>query len=245
MHPLIGITCSRVTGGAWSSYDAGHYMNYAFKEYCDSVLYFGAAPLLIPIEQNTGTLDSILQKLDGLLISGGPDLHPRYYKEEPQKDLGDIDEPADQMELAIAEKAVEKNIPVLAICRGIQVLNVAMDGSLYQDIPSQVEGSINHVQTAAKNVNTHEIVIEKNTRLHSIFRDDRIWVNGKHHQAIKRLATGLKTSARSLDGIIEAVEIPDKAFVLGVQWHPEGTWENDKHSRALFKAFVDAAGMRA
>jgi putative glutamine amidotransferase len=241
MRPLIGITCSRVIGGAWGIYSLGHFMDYTFDDYSRSIQYGGGAPLLIPVAQNRDTLRTILDKLDGLLLSGGPDINPRFYGEQPLAGLGEIDEDLDRMELEIAGMAFQKDLPILAICRGIQVLNVSLGGTLYQDMPNQVQGSINHTQTADKGTNTHSISIEIKTSLHRIFKRKEIWVNGKHHQAIKDLAPGLTVSAKASDGIIEAVEHHKKQFVMGVQWHPEGTWRDDPYSRKLFRAFVEAS----
>jgi len=238
MRPLIGITCSRVIGGAWGLYSPGHFMDYTFNEYSEAIQYCEGAPLLIPIAQNRETLRTILDRLDGLLLSGGPDINPRFYGEQPLAGLGEIDEDLDRMELQIAKMALQKDLPVLAICRGIQVLNVSQGGTLYQDIPTQVQESINHTQKADRKINTHSIRIEANSYLYNIFRRKQIWVNGKHHQAIKDLAPSLIISARASDGVIEAVEHPEKKFVIGVQWHPEGTWKDDPYSRKLFQAFI-------
>jgi putative glutamine amidotransferase len=241
MRPLIGITCSRVIGGAWGLYSPGDFMDYTFDDYSHAIQYCGGAPVLIPVAQNKETLLTILERLDGLLLSGGPDINPRFYGEEPLEGLGEIDEGLDRMELEAARLAFQKELPTLAICRGIQVLNVSLGGTLYQDISTQVKESINHSQKADKSINTHSIRIEEKTLLHNIFKRREIWVNGKHHQAIKDLAPGLIISAKAKDGIIEAMEHPKKKFILGVQWHPEGTWKEDLYSKKLFRAFVQAS----
>jgi putative glutamine amidotransferase len=240
MRPLIGITCSREVGGAWGLYSPGHFMDYTYDDYSQAIHYCGGASVLIPVAQNLDALRTVLDRLDGLLLSGGPDINPRFYGEEPLAGLGEIDEGLDRMELEAARIAFQKNLVIFAICRGIQVLNVALGGTLYQDIGSQVQESINHTQKAGKNINTHSIKVERKTILYNILRRREIWVNGKHHQAIKDLAPGLIVSARASDGIIEAIEYPKKKFVLGVQWHPEGTWEEDAYSKKLFRAFIQA-----
>jgi len=241
MRPLIGITCSREVGGAWGLYSTGHFMDYTYDEYSRAIHYGGGAPVLIPVAQTHDTLLTILDRLDGLLLSGGPDINPRFYGQEPLAGLGEIDEDLDRMELEAARMAFQKDLPIFAICRGIQVLNVSLGGTLYQDIGSEIQESINHTQKADKSVNTHSIRVEKRTNLYSLLGRREIWVNGKHHQAIKDLAPGLIVSAKSRDGIIEAVEYSGKKFVLGVQWHPEGSWEKDPYSKRLFRAFVEAA----
>jgi putative glutamine amidotransferase len=241
MKPLIGITCSRTVGGAWGQYSLGHFMDYIYEEYCQAILSCGGAPVIIPVTQDTETFKTVFDRLDGLLLSGGPDVNPKFYGEQPLPTLGEVDEGLDQLEMEAARFAFRKNLPILGICRGIQVLSVSQGGALYQDIPSQVRDSIGHAQKADKSVLTHSIRIERGSRLYNIFKKKEIWVNGKHHQAIKDLAKGFVISAYATDGIIEAIEYPSKKFVIGVQWHPEGTWENDVYSKRLFRAFVQAA----
>jgi gamma-glutamyl-gamma-aminobutyrate hydrolase PuuD len=126
MNPLIGITCSRVTGGAWGLYSLGHFMDYTFNEYSEAIAHFGGAPVLIPVAQTTATLEAILGRVNGLLLSGGPDIHPRAYGEQPIEGLGEVDEGLDRMELEAARISLRRDIPLLAICRGIQTLNVTL-----------------------------------------------------------------------------------------------------------------------
>ncbi|MCU0597004.1 MAG: gamma-glutamyl-gamma-aminobutyrate hydrolase family protein [Desulfobacterota bacterium] len=240
-RPLIGITCSRTTGGAWGIYSLGHFIEYTYAEYSQAILDAEGAPLIVPLSQDKTSLESILSSLQGLILSGGPDLHPRTYGEEPMARLDDVDDALDRFELQVARLALEKDLPLLAICRGIQVLNVSLGGTLYQDIASQVPESICHTPKVDKAVNTHAVQIEPKTRLSSIFEKKRIWVNGKHHQAVKEPAPGLTVCARAKDGVIEAVEDGERKFALGVQWHPEGTWRHDPYSRKLFRALVQAA----
>ncbi len=241
MRPLIGITCSREVGGAWGSYSPGHYMDYTFDEYSRAICDSGGAPVLIPVAQNRVSLLAIISRMDGLILSGGPDINPRFYGEEPAEGLGEIDQDLDRMELDVANIALKKDLPIFAICRGIQILNVSQGGTLYQDIKRQVPEPLNHTQKARKSANTHSVLIEKQTLLYDIVKRRKIWVNGKHHQALKDLAPGLKISAVATDGIVEAIEDPAKKFVIGVQWHPEGTWKEDTNSKKLFRAFVKAA----
>ncbi len=241
MKPLIGITCSRTVGGAWGQYSLGHFMDYTYEEYCQAILSCGGAPVILPVSQDADTFKTIFDRLDGLLLSGGPDINPASYKEQPLPGLGEVDENLDRMELEAAALALQTNLPILGICRGIQTLNVSRGGTLYQDISSQLQASLGHAQKADKSVLTHSIQIEGGTLLYDILKKKEIQVNGKHHQAIKDLAPGLTVSARAEDGIIEAVEHPLKKFVVAVQWHPEGTWKNDRSSKRLFTAFVRAA----
>jgi putative glutamine amidotransferase len=239
---LIGITCSRQIAGSWGAYDTGHPMDYAFDDYSRAVLHCGGGPVLIPTAQDDRSLPGLLDRLDGILLTGGPDVHPRFYREAPLPRLGDLDEELDRTELAVTRAALERNMPLFAVCRGIQVLNVALGGTLIQDIATQVEGAINHVQQAPKHVTTHEVRLEPGSMLAGILKRRTLQVNGKHHQAVKEVAPGLDVAARAPDRVIEAVECPDRPFVLGVQWHPEGTWRVDAPSRKLFQALVRASG---
>ena len=149
------------------------------------------------------------------------------------------------LELSVAAAALDRNLPILAICRGIQVLNVARGGTLYQDIPGLVSDAILHSQKADKSVQTHAVRVEPGSVLRGILKRAEIWVNSKHHQSVKDVAPGFRVSARAADGVIEAMEDPDRSFVLGVQWHPEGTFGTDRNSKKLFKALVNKSGQEA
>jgi len=240
-QPLIAITCSRVTGGAWGLYSLGHFMDYTFADYSLALRDAGAAPLIVPAAQDEESLKRILSAVQGLVLSGGPDVHPRFYGEEPAAGLGEVDDTLDSMELTAARIAFETDIPVLGICRGIQVLNVALGGTLYQDISSQVSDCICHTPKIDKAVPTHKVRVSAGSRLRSIMGRSEIWVNGKHHQAVRNPAPGLIITARANDGVAEALEHPKRRWMIGVQWHPEGTWREDLYSKKLFRAFVRAA----
>ena len=240
MRPLIGITCSRRVIEGWAPDSPGDRIDYTFVEYSRAIRHCGGAPVLIPIAQSRDTLQTILGQMSGLILSGGPDIHPKSYHERPLPELGEVDEELDRMELEIAKMAFQKDLPILAICRGIQVLNVSRGGTLYQDIPTQLQDSINHLQHVDKTIQTHTVCIEEKTLLHHTLRRKEIWVNGRHHQAIKDLAPDFVVGARAKDGVIEAIEDPSMRFVLGVQWHPEGMWEKDPYSRKLFRVFIRA-----
>ncbi len=244
MKPLIGITCSRILGGAWSAFSLPSFMDFAYDEYSRGILEAGGAAVLIPVAHDDDCLAAVVERMDGVLLSGGVDIHPRFYGEQPRYGLGDLDEALDRMELGICRRAMAKGLPILAICRGIQLLNVALGGSLYQDISRQVPGAINHQQNADKGTTTHLVEVEPNTPAAKIFGASSFWVNGKHHQAIKRLAGDLEVAARAPDGVIECVYHPRRPFVIGVQWHPEGTRSWDEYAQELFRAFVAAAGGR-
>jgi putative glutamine amidotransferase len=239
--PLVGITCSRITGGTWGVYSLGHFMDYTFSDYSQAVLPAGGAPVIIPAAQDRKSLKAILGSVQGIILSGGPDIHPRRYGEEPLTGLGEVDETLDRMELLAAQLAIERSLPLLGICRGMPVLNIAFGGTLYQEIAFPVPDSICHPPKADKAVNTHTIRIGAGSRLHKLFGRREIWVNGKHHQAVKELSPDLMVVARARDGVVEAVEHGRQRFTIGVQWHPEGAWREDPNSQTLFSAFVKAA----
>lgn len=241
-RPVIGITCSRSVNGRWSDYSLGHFMEFAFDAYSQAVLNCGGAPLLVPISQDKNSIAAVCSRIDGLILSGGPDINPRFYREEPRQGLMDVDEAQDRMEIELTRQAVASELPVLGICRGLQVLNVAMGGTLYQDIARQVPKACNHAPRADRGTVSHKVRIEPHTRLQSVLQRRSLWVNSKHHQAVNHPAPGLVVSAVATDGIIEALEASDQAFVIAVQWHPEGLWEKDAAARKLFKALIAAAG---
>lgn len=198
--------------------------------------------MLIPTCQERTSISELCRKLDGLVLSGGVDIHPRHYRQEPAPGLRNIDDVRDMMELELTRRAMALDLPLLAICRGIQLLNVALGGTLYQDIASRSGSSILHSPAADRDIATHTVRIQPDTILHAIVKRRTLWVNSQHHQAIHELAATLIASAHAKDHLIEAVEAPDKLFTVGVQWHPEGLWQKDAGARNLFKALVKAAG---
>jgi len=239
-RPLIGVTTSTTIGGAWSRYSAGHKMDYLYREYTRSLVLAGGAPLAVPVVGERGVLAAVLDRLDGLLLSGGPDILPARYGQDPQPGLGEVDAELDEMELTLAGLALESRLPILGICRGLQVLAVAGGGSLIQDIRAQVPGCLRHDQPADKAVCTHRVRVEEPSRLREILGRGELWVNSGHHQAVETPPPGFKVAARAADGVIESLELPGERFVLGVQWHPEGTSAWDPPSLELFKAFIRA-----
>ena len=181
-------------------------------------------------------------RLDGLLLPGGGDIMPTRYDETPHMKLGSTEPERDELELAFSRWALEEGKPVLGICRGIQVMNVAAGGSLYQDIPSQFRTRLRHATdlSLARQTIAHDIAIEPQSRLAGLVGGEPLPVNSWHHQAIKDLGGGFVVTARAADGIIEAFESPQHPFAIGVQFHPEDLYESDERVRRLFRAFVDA-----
>ncbi|MCS6775408.1 MAG: gamma-glutamyl-gamma-aminobutyrate hydrolase family protein [Chloroherpetonaceae bacterium] len=203
----------------------------------------GGMPRVLPAIADTDAVQQYLDHIDGLLLSGGDDVAPEHYGQEPHPRLGTVDPDRDAMELTLIRLALQRNLPIFAICRGIQALNVAMGGTLYQDLPSQRPSEIAHQQEEAglpRDRFSHEIDVVAGTRYRTIVGRDRIPVNSLHHQALDRVAAGLVVAARAPDGVIEAVEAPEYRYVIAVQYHPEETAPHDAAARRLFEAFVDA-----
>ena len=190
--------------------------------YYQSILKAGGTPFIIPCYNDADTLINTLEKLDGILLTGGADINPLFLGEEPVKELHGINPRRDRQELLLTRLAADRQIPILGICRGIQTMNAAFGGPLYQDIHSQMEGTrIKHSQELDRSYASHTVTIEKDTLLHNLFKADTIAVNSFHHQAVKEAAPGFRVCARATDGVIEAMESTEYKSMLGVQWHPE------------------------
>jgi putative glutamine amidotransferase len=200
----------------------------------------GLAVLLSHTERDNGFAQLSLQ-LDGLLLSGGDDVHPGRYGQELEFDNLSLSKARDDFEVGLIQAFVPTGKPILAICRGIQVLNVALGGTLLQDIPNQV-GSMHHSQSVPSTQPTHKVRILEDSRIHRIFGCNLLDVNSHHHQAIDRAAPGLKIVARSEEGVIEAVEHEDHPYMIAVQWHPERLALEIDVQKRLFADFVNACG---
>jgi putative glutamine amidotransferase len=231
MNPTIGITTGIDDKGFFS----------IRPEYTRAVLKAGGVPLLLA----PGTsVDAVLERVDGLLLSGGSDIDPAIYGEAPHP-TSQWKRERDDFELALTRAALERDKPLLAICRGQQVLNVAAGGTLVQDIPSQQPQAGPHYPKDVERWHiAHEVEVLPGTRLREIVGRDVLPVNSSHHQAVKDLGHGLRLAARARDGVIEAVESPAHRFVIGVQWHPEAMWNRDPDHQELFRSFIAAAEKR-
>jgi putative glutamine amidotransferase len=199
----------------------------------------GAIPLVVP-PMAASDLDGLVARLDGLLLAGGPDLHPSLYGAEPHDCLGPTEPPLDEFELDLVRRADHAGLPLLAICRGTQALNVARGGTLLQHLPEDVGEEIRHRQRQPGRVATHAVRVEAGSAVAEALGATELDVNSFHHQAIRDLGEGLQAVATAPDGVIEAVEATDRPFVLGVQWHAESLTAREDHQR-LFRSFVAAA----
>jgi putative glutamine amidotransferase len=197
----------------------------------------GGLPLVMPpLEEEA--IEALLDRVDGICLSGGPDLDPGGYGAEPHPALGPTEPDLDRFELAVARRADAREMPILAICRGTQALNVVRGGALHQHLP-EISSEIAHRQQLPGDQTSHPVEIDPESGLAAVLGERKIEVNSFHHQAIDRLGEGLRVSARAPDGTIEAVEDPDRPFLVGVQWHAE-TLLHRPYETALFRSFVDA-----
>ncbi len=233
----IGLTCSllELQGKA----GRGRYQNRLNQAYVDAVLRAGAAPLPLPFGREAKAMDSLLDACSGLILTGGGDIHPRYYGEGSGKDLGNVSEDRDRFEFCLFEKALGRGIPVFGICRGLQLINVAWGGTLYQDLEDQPAFERQHRQEADRRETAHKVYMEEGSLLYQVLGAEA-QVNSLHHQAIKDLAPRLKATAWSADGLIEGVEslAAEETVVFAVQWHPEELSEKAAGMAALFSLFV-------
>ena len=202
------------------------------------------APLVIPPYVKETSLRAIFKHLDGLIISGGGDVQPSFFGEEDSGMLQLVDELRDRTDLLLARWAMEENKPLLAICRGIQVLNVAAGGALIQDIPTQIPDALSHSSPVSGRPMpdvAHQVEVAANSRLANLVGEGELGVNSAHHQAIKTVGAGLNVVARASDGVIEGVEFPDHIFCIGVQWHPEVMVESCPVMLSLFEELMESA----
>lgn len=227
--PVIGVTrCSRL------------------DDYLASIERSGARPRVLEVSESPRT---VLETLDGVLLTGGGDIDPVFYGENRHQSVEDAEPGRDEFEIDLARRAMEQDLPILAICRGAQVLNVAAGGTLVQDIPTAVTTDLSHSITEPKNRVAHEIEVAADSRLHSalggaVDASCACRVNSRHHQSVGKLGQRLVASAKAPDGVVEGIEAPDAAFCVGVQWHPENFWRTGEF-KPLFDAFVDAARNRS
>lgn len=233
MKPIIGVT----------SFDGTEKVRHSVSNtYIDAVFAAGGIPAIIPVIYDEEDYDNYLDMLDGIIFTGGLDVSPLCYNENPLKEINLISSRRDKYELGLVKKAYERKMPILGICRGLQITNVALGGSLYQDINVQVSDSLGHAPRGISNDELyHSIEVKKDTKLYDIFGKEKIFVNSFHHQSIKDLGENLVVSALSEDGIIEAMEATDERFLIGLQFHPEALVKRHPEYLNIFKELVLAA----
>ncbi|PAB59022.1 gamma-glutamyl-gamma-aminobutyrate hydrolase family protein [Anaeromicrobium sediminis] len=238
-RPVIGVSGSIIIddGGRFP----GYRRSYVNEDYIQAVKMAGGMPFIIPMTDDEELIRMQIESIDGLILSGGHDLDPLLYGEEPLQKLGGILPERDDFDCRLVKIAMELKKPILGICRGHHILNAANGGSNYQDL-SYIEGcNIKHDQFKTSYLPTHTVDVESGTKLCDIL-GEKVMTNSFHHQAIKDVAHGFKVSARAKDGVIEAIEIDSDEFIVGVQWHPEMmAAKNNKGMLNLFKKLIEAA----
>ncbi|GAA4716372.1 gamma-glutamyl-gamma-aminobutyrate hydrolase family protein [Brevibacillus fulvus] len=250
MRPLIGICANysydeRIgTEGAMGA--RGQEWQVLADDYIKAVERAGGTPVILPITERPETLERILDLLDGVILSGGTDLDPRFYGEAPHFGLGMVDARRDAHEIVLAKKVLYgTELPILAICRGCQLLAVVSGGSLYQDLRTERPNSFNHsLPNGQKDHLSHSVTVSAQSKLHHLFADGEVMVNSFHHQAIKQAGDGFQITMQAPDGVIEGIEQSGERFVVGVQWHPEMIIDQGEVYQQLFRLFVEQASLR-
>ncbi len=239
MRPIIGLTTFSETNEKNITFNS---LNY---NYIRAVIMAGGTPVLIPVTGCDECIEDYIKLVDGIIFTGGVDLAPLYYGENPIKEVHSISAERDEYELKLFKKVYNAYIPILGVCRGMQLINVALNGTLYQDINAQLPNSLGHYpEDTRADVLYHSVKLEEDSIPFKIFKTHDIKVNSTHHQSVKDLGKGLKASAYSQDGIIEAMESisTDGQFILGVQWHPEALVVKYEEFLEMFKYFVKKCG---
>lgn len=233
MKPVIGIT---------PSIEQNETTYTVHRAHCQAVSDAGGMPVMMPFVFGT-LMKQFVRMIDGLYLTGGYDIDPHYFNEEPHPALGKINPLRDQFEIALVHAMLAVNKPILGICRGSQIINVALGGTMYQDLLAEKDGRlIQHKQQRALQYSSHAVNVDKSSLLYRIVKKETIQVNSNHHQANDVLGVNLHSVAVSEDGVIEAIERRGKPFVLGVQWHPERLLERgDVVSQKIYKSFVKEA----
>ena len=246
MKPIIGICTNYSTdekiGMMTELGFAGQDWQLLAGDYIRAVERAGGIPIIIPIVENHQTLEPILDRIDGIIFSGGSDIDPQCYGELPRYGIGRINPVRDAQEIALAKKVLyEKDFPVLGICRGIQLLTVVSGGTLYQDLRSQRPEGFNHtLNIAPKYHPTHPVDIQVGSKLYEIFGKERLGINGFNHQAVKELGKDFSATMLAPDGLVEGMELLGERFVIGLQWHPEMMIDRYPEYLAIFTSFVES-----
>lgn len=236
MRPLIGIACH-----ADFRQESGRPIYCNNRAYSHAIEQAGGIPVLIPFLDDVAALETLLVRLDGVLLSGGVDIAPERYHEEPHPMLRRTSAELDEFEFTLARWALEENMPLLGICRGMQLLNVVFGGTLYQDLDALYPGGMNHChQELPRNTISHDVFVEAGSRMEKILGTRQFGVNTLHHQAVNMPGKGVHITGRAEDGMPELMEVPAYRFVMAVQFHPEEIFMKESACANLFSAFVQA-----
>lgn len=238
MKPVIGLIGNLMLSPD-KGFFAGDFYSYVHDDYVQTVIKCGGIPLVIPVQDVDDDIIELIKRVDKVILTGGCDIDPLLYNENPIHELGQTMRIVDEFYLKVIKYCDILHKPILGICKGIQALNVAYGGTLYQDLKSQRENSIKHIQQTYKYLGSHYVHIEKDNLLYHCFKD-KVLVNSFHHQAIKDLSPSFKATAISDDGLIEGIEKKTGTYMLGVQWHPEMMITgNDEKMTVLIKEFIN------
>lgn len=235
--PMIGVS---------GSIEQDESRQFIVRDYMLAILACGGVPVLLSMDIRDDQLQACLAHLDGILLAGGWDVAPVRYNELPHPGLGQVDPLRDEFELRLIEACHRLKMPIFGICRGIQMMNVAMGGTLYQDLHTDYSKenpsrpAMLHSQTCKGHHASHQLCVDRDSMLYQILGETTIDVNSFHHQAVNRVPATLRIAAAAADGVVEAIENAAHPFFLGVQWHPELMYRKDEHSYHLFEAFVEA-----
>ena len=231
MRPVIGVM---------PLYDESKDSLWMLPGYFEGIIEAGGIPIMLPLTDHEDILNQSVEMCSGLLFTGGQDVSPELYGEVPVNDGVVCCPQRDRMEKAVLEIAMNAGKPVLGICRGLQFINAALGGTLYQDLPSEHPSDTEHHQQPPYDRTAHDVAVLHGTPLYDLLGMDRLAVNSYHHQAVKKLASGLEEMAVSEDGLTEAAFMPGYGFLWAVQWHPEFSYKTNASSRKIFRAFTEA-----
>ena len=220
--------------------DAGRESLWMLPGYMDAVAQAGGVPVMLPLTDERADLETLLELCVGILLTGGQDVSPEIYGQTALPLCGELCPARDRMERVLLTAALEREKAILGICRGMQFLNAALGGTLYQDLPAQRPSKCNHHMDAPYDRAEHTVSLVEGSPLRGLLNSASIGVNSCHHQAVRNLAPGLSVMAEAPDGVVEAVWMPGKRFVWAVQWHPEFSYYADANSREIFNAFVES-----
>ncbi|MEE9394924.1 MAG: gamma-glutamyl-gamma-aminobutyrate hydrolase family protein [Planctomycetota bacterium] len=238
-RPIIGVSSRKI----YFTHNDRPYPRFGVSmNYCQAVEAAGGSPVILPLSQTKDVMEQVLSICDGLLLTGGFDIDPAYYGEEPHHNIEAINPLRDVTEMIITKSALERDMPIFGICRGMQVLNVAAGGSLWQDIESQIKDeTYQHFQKLTEEFPSHSVDVKEGSWLHKVTNDAKVRVNSYHHQAVKTVADGFEVTGVATDGVVEAMSSLRHSFCHAVQWHPELTYHNLDFNLALFRAHIAAA----
>jgi putative glutamine amidotransferase len=238
--PIIGITLSQAKEVPNRRWPMRKGFDYLKRDYHEAIINSGGIPALFPITKDKKLIKHYIDSIDGLLITGGNDMDPKFFGQKPHHKAKIDPIERDTFDLTSCEYALNAGMPVLGLCRGHQVLNVVYGGTIYQNLSCIPGKTLNHTDPGEAGHSFHKVKIDKKSKLYKIIKREIVEVNSSHHQVVDKIGSGLKVSAFAPDGIIEGLENPGSEFIISVQWHPESIFARE-HSRKLFRAFIKSA----